>query len=279
MVILYIILLLAFLIPGILILHKIHRRKKRLQHYNSHFPVVWIDVLKNNFPLYKQLPTELQDQLHGHINVFLAEKAFYGCDDLIITDEIRVTIAAQACLLLLNRETDYYPNFKTILVYPAKFTSIETRYDGYVEVRKRTIRLGESWHRGPVIISWDDAMAGARDPNDGENVVIHEFAHKLDEENPGYPGLPLLRKNSHYKSWAKVMSLEFDKLQARYEHGYRDLISQYGSTSPAEFFAVISELFFECPLALQKKHPELYNELANFYQLNPEEWHNTRPNT
>ncbi len=267
--------LLVILIPGVWILRKNYRRKKRIQTFKSHFPEAWIELLRNNFPLYNRLPVNLQNQLHGHINVFVAEKSFYGCDDLIITDEIRITIAAQACLLLLNRKTDYYPNFETILVYPAKFTSIETRYDGYVEIKKRTVRLGESWHRGPVIISWDDAMAGARDPDDGENVVIHEFAHKLDEENPGYPGLPLLMKNSHYKSWAKVMSSEFEKLQQRYQHGYRDLISHYGSSSPAEFFAVISELFFECPRILQSKHPDLYNELENFYQLKPNEWHNT----
>lgn len=269
-----------YLLPSIFIagiavwyLLKKHKQHRRANFFSSEFPAHWDDILKSRFPLYRGMPNELKKQLQGHINVFVSEKNYYGCNGLELTDEMIVTIAAQACILILNKKTDYFPNFKTILVYPEKFTSMETHYDGHIEVKRKTVRLGESWHRGPVIISWQDAKAGAENSSDGDNVVIHEFAHKLDEQNPDYQGLPLLNSSSHYQRWAKVMSKEYEKLGLHYQHGHKDLIDHYGASSPAEFFAVITELFFEKPDALSHKHPALYTELERFYRVNPKQWH------
>ena len=265
-------------IVGSWYLYKQYQRKQREKIYHQPFPAEWTVILENNFPLYLKLPDELKQQLQSHINVFINEKAFYGCDDLEVTDEIRVTIAAQACILLLNKPGNYFPNFQTILVYPGKFMSTQTYYDGYIQGKHKTVRLGESWRRGPVVISWQDAKAGAQNSQDGENVVMHEFAHKLDEENPDYEGLPVLSNSAHYESWAKVMSGEYNKLQQQYDRGHKDLIDHYGATSPAEFFAVITEIFFERPRALQNKHSALYEELVKFYRVNPKNWYKSKTN-
>lgn len=236
-------------------------------------PGDWISILKRNLPLYALLPAELQQQLHGHIQVFLHDKAFVGCAGLEMTDEIRLTIAAQACLLLLNRETDYYPLLSTILVYPDTYVAEETISDGLVVTRQKKARLGESWRRGPVVLSWGDVRQGASDPGDGNNVVLHEFAHQLDQENPQSDGAPLLARRSQYATWARVLSREYAELQRRLEHHHQSLIDAYGATNPAEFFAVITEIFFEQPLALKSEKPELYEELRMFYKIDPADWY------
>ena len=264
-------LFLGIFIAWILLRHLRSARRRAI--YAAPFPDDWIHVLNKNVPLYRALPRELQVELHQRTNVFLGQKRFEGCGGLIITDEIRVTIAAQACVLLLNRDTNYFPGFKTILVYPDTYVAAGVRKDGLVETLEDDVRLGESWHRGPVVLSWGDVMREASQDRDGHNVVLHEFAHKLDEENDISDGLPVLGNDSQYKSWAEVLSREYSLLQERAEQGENVVLDEYGATSPAEFFAVATETFFEKPIELKETHPLLYGELRKFYKVDPFQWY------
>jgi Mlc titration factor MtfA (ptsG expression regulator) len=248
-------------------------RHKRRALLAAPLPDDWLAILKRNIPLYSLLPAGLQKQLHGHINVFLHDKQFIGCGGLEMTDEIRLTIATQACMLLLNRETGYYPLLSTILVYPVTYVADETVSDGLIVTKQKKARMGESWHRGPVVLSWDDVRHGASDAADGDNVVFHEFAHQLDQENSGSDGAPLLERRSQYAAWARVLSQEYEELQGLVGRHKKSLLNPYAAKNPAEFFAVVTETFFERPRKLKREKPELYKELSIFYKVDPADWY------
>jgi MtfA peptidase len=234
----------------------------------------WIHLLESNVALYALLPENLRKELHGRINIFLNEKEFIGCAGLQISDEIRITIAGNACLLLLKRDKHCFPGFTSILVYPDTYVSREVQYDGLVEVNKDSVRAGESWHRGPIVLSWADVVRGTQNHSEGHNVVLHEFAHKLDEANEIMDGLPVLRDSSHYAEWAEVLSKEYESHLIRVDKGSDTVIDEYGAVSPPEFFAVATESFFEKPTQMKKKHPDLYRQLKRFYNLDPASWRN-----
>jgi Mlc titration factor MtfA (ptsG expression regulator) len=257
-------------------------KSRRLKLRSTPFPPEWRGILHRRFPLLACLPPADQRELEGHIQVFLAEKQFEGCDGLVITDEIRVVIAAQACLLLLHRDTDYYPDLQSILVYPSTYYSRVTEED---EKESRGL-AGQSWQRGPVILAWDAVQGGVSNRSDGQNVVFHEFAHQLDEEDGRVDGLPVLEvkgtlseRLSRYRSWARILSKEYEQLQCASVEGQKSVMDEYGATGPAEFFAVATECFFEKPRQLRQKHPELYDELKRFYQQDPAEWCVQAPST
>ncbi len=244
------------------------RRRERLR--NQPFPTEWVAIIERNIPYYRRISSDDQKELQGHIHVFLNEKKFEGCGGLEITDEIRVTIAAQACILLLHRDTDYFPLLTSILVYPHHYFAQSSHHlPGGVVHEDLEGRLGESWYRGPVVLSWDDILRGAADPHDGYNVVLHEFAHQLDSESGSTEGAPVLPERSMYGPWARVLGREYEKLLNDLRHNHQPLIDAYGATNPAEFFAVVTELFFEKPAALKRRHRELYEQLAAFYQQDP----------
>ena len=247
--------------------------RKRQRIRNRPFPAAWREILKHRVPYVRTLPADLQLQLKRHIQVFVAEKPFIGCDGLTITDEMRVTIAAQACLLILTRPRGYYPNLRQILVYPGSFVVNREHTDGIgVAHHARQVLAGESWSQGQVVLSWLDTLAGAAIPDDGQNVVIHEFAHQLDQETGVANGAPVLARRAHYARWSQVLGAEFRQLQAREPDAEPSLFSDYGAIDPAEFFAVISEVFFEQPQPMAAEHPALYRELAAFYRLDPLNW-------
>ena len=247
--------------------------RKRQKIRARPFPSDWRAILKRRVPYVRAMPADLQLQLKQHIQVFLAEKAFIGCDGLVITDDIRVTVAAQACLLLLNRPRGYYPNLRQILVYPGGFLVPQAHTDGSGVLHQGHQALsGQSWSDGQVILSWQDALAGAASPHDGQNVVIHEFAHQLDQETGAANGAPALARREHYARWSQVLGAEFHALQGRAAQALPSLFSDYGATDPAEFFAVISEVFFEQPQRMATEHPALYRELSQLYHLNPLSW-------
>ena len=247
--------------------------RKRQKIRAQPFPAAWREILKRRVPCVRALPADLQLQLKRHIQVFVAEKAFIGCAGLEITDEMRVTIAAQACLLILNRPGDYYPNLRQVLVYPGGFVVHQAHTDDSgVAHQGRQVLSGESWSQGQVILSWHDTLAGAASPGDGQNVAIHEFAHQLDQETGVANGAPLLARRSHYERWSQVLGAEFGALRMRPAPNETSLFSDYGATDPAEFFAVISEVFFEQPQRMAEEHPALYRELAQFYRLDPLSW-------
>jgi len=228
--------------------------------------------LNRNVALYRYLPDSLKKELQGHIYVFLGEKTFEGCGGLKITDEIRVTIAAQACILLLNRKPTYYPTLYTILVYPGAYVAKKTTVVGMQHFEEMTVRAGESWTRGEVVLAWDDVRQEAIDLAEGHNVVLHEFAHQLDQEDGKSDGAPILPKQSSYKAWARVLSKEYQDLRRKTLSGRLDIMDAYGATNPAEFFAVATETFFERPRQMKLSHPELYEELESYYGLDPLKW-------
>ena len=248
-----------------------NRRRKRLRA--TPLPDASWAIIDGNVRLVAGLADADRAELGGIIQVLLAEKTFEGCDGLAITDEIRLTIAAQAALLLLGRETRYYPTLKTILVYPSTYFANhqEVLPDGTV-IEGQVARLGESWHRGAVVLAWDNVQSSAWNHDDGRNVTLHEFAHQLDGEATGMDGAPALPSRAHYRDWARVLGAEYETLIEKVHRGHRSLLDSYGATNPAEFFAVVTEMFFEKPGALKHRHPQLYAELAEFYKQDPAGW-------
>jgi MtfA peptidase len=226
-------------------------------------------LLDKNIPYLSSLSPEDRSELEGLVRIFLAEKSFEGCGGLELDDEIKLTIAGQACLLLLHRETDIYPNVDSIVVYPSAYRVPTPQHDGLVVIEGDQTRLGESWQRGLVVLAWDHVLSGAAQPRDGQNVVLHEFAHQLDGEDGVMNGTPELGARARYTSWAHVLGDEFEELSQRLHAGRRSDIDPYGATNPAEFFAVLTEMFFEKPRALKRRHAELYAELAEFYRQDP----------
>ncbi len=257
-------------------LMKQRRRRLRAQP----FPKDWLATVESNVPFFRRLSASDQAELLGNIQVFLAEKRFEGCGGLELTDEIRVTIAAQACLLLLHRKTDYFPRLLTILVYPSTYSVEEKRpVEGPVWEEGRMTRLGETGRTlGSMVLSWDATKSGAGDPSDGKNVVFHEFAHQLDYENYAADGVPGLVTREQQLSWREVMRSEFASLRAADETGIPTLLDTYGATNPAEFFAVSTEAFFERPCALRARHPKLYAELQRYFRQDPVEYSAERTN-
>lgn len=245
------------------------RRRAKLRAQPA--PRAWREILERNLPIFKRLTSQDQTELLGHTQVFLAEKHIEGAAGLEINDEIRVTIAGQACLLLLHRETDYYPELISIIVYPSGYTATEERHiGGGIWEEGDEDRLGHTGQRlGALVLAWDAVRHGAAAPADGRNLVLHEFAHQLDFENDSGDGTPVLGTRGDYLVWARVMSAEFEALQHAAWSGEETLIDTYGVTNPGEFFAVITEAFFERPRALRKKHPELFEQLQRFYRQDP----------
>jgi len=243
-------------------------RRRRLRNQRS--PRKWEEILARNIPRYKHLSASDREELQGHIQIFLAEKRFEGAAGLVITDEIRVTIAAQACMLLLHRDTDYYPGLSSIIVYPHEYVAHRTERDPGELVREGPqVRLGESSSRGAVVLSWDHVRAGASDVDDCRNVVFHEFAHQLDAEDGRVDGAPLLPLRSMYIAWARILGAEYEKLRGKAARGQETLLDRYGATNPAEFFAVATECFFQRPKRMKAEHPELYEELKGYYRQDP----------
>lgn len=250
------------------------RRRRRIAA--RPFDKSWRAILNRNVPIYRRLPDDLRIRLRRLIRVFIADKQFIGCAGQAIDDEVRVTIAAQACLLLLQRDPvkrALFPSLSTILVYPGPFVAERVRAEpsGVVQETRDVLR-GESHARGQVVLSWEDVLAGAADPSDGRNVVIHEFAHQLDQEKGYANGAPSLGRRERYERWSRVLGQAFAELRARAEMGEPTLLDPYGAHDPAEFFAVASEHFFEQPHRMQAELPELYQELRGFYGVHPAGW-------
>jgi len=266
LVLLMLVLVLVWTVPPRL------KRSRRARAYARQFPAAFVQILERNVPLYRKMPGDLQAELRGRINVLLDEKVFIGCGGLEITDEIRVTIAGHACCLILNRDADFFSGFSSILVYPDAYLVDEVVSDGVVETEGQDARSGESWHRGPVVLSWQDVLDSLAEDSDGYNVVLHEFAHKLDEENGEVDGVPALAESSHYKEWADVLTRAYSASgSADGAHGVR-VLDEYAFTAPEEFFAVATETFFEKPSQMKRELPDLYGQLRRFYCVDPASW-------
>jgi Mlc titration factor MtfA (ptsG expression regulator) len=247
------------------------KRRKRLRE--APFPSEWLRFVRRNVPLFSRLPDADRTELLGHTQVFLSEKHFEGCGGLVLTDEIKVTIAAQACILLLHRETDYYPLLSSILVYPGSYVArVTERLPGGVVEEGFDERIGETWSQGTVVLSWDDVRSGAAGMRDGSNVTLHEFAHQLDEESGDADGTPILENRGMYAEWNRVMSEAYEQLRRDSSARRRTVLDPYGASDPAEFFAVATECFFETPAELKAAHPALYHILHDYYRQDPIEY-------
>jgi hypothetical protein len=265
----------------------LRQRWRRARLARVPFPHPWRRILRQRVPLVRKLPADLRLQLHGLIQRFVAEVPFIGCAGQQVDDEVRVTIAAQACLLLLNRGGGF-DGLREVLVYPGAFAVQRVQAgEGGVQHELRSTLAGESHGRGAVVLSWQDTLDGAADPADGRNVVIHEFAHRLDQDHGAANGAPWLgadQRRAGYDAWARVLGAEYAALCARVAAGgagaavedgpagVTGLIPAYGATDPAEFFAVVSEQFFERPAELRRQHAALYEQLRRLYRTDPASW-------
>ena len=246
------------------------KKKRRARLRKTPLSPERLAIVERDVPYYVALPPADREELCGLIQIFLAEKRFEGCDGFEITDEVRLAIAAQACLLLLHRETDVYPLLTSILVYPETFVAPVTIHEpGGVVIEDEEERDGESWDTGAVVLSWSEVVESAADPHDGYNVVFHEFAHQLDDEWGVADGAPSLPEKSMYDEWARVFGREYDALVEAADRGGRTFFDEYGAESPAEFFAVVTEYFFELPAELRSRCPELYDLLELYYRQDP----------
>jgi Mlc titration factor MtfA (ptsG expression regulator) len=221
--------------------------------------------------LTRRLPAELRRQLEGKINLFLDQVEFIGCNGLDVTEEMRLSIAAQACLLVVNSDT-WYDHLQTILIYPGAFKSRRARRNGYVVTEREVVRTGESWARGPVILSWTHARQGAANDHDGRNVVLHEFAHQIDDLSGRIDGVPNLRGDQSFAGWAKAFIEAYERHVRHVRRGRRTVVDAYGAEGPEEFFAVAVEAFFERPVQLVRAEPAVYEQLSKFFRLEPATW-------
>ncbi|APE28304.1 zinc-dependent peptidase [Aurantiacibacter gangjinensis] len=228
-------------------------------------------VLARLVPITRRLPDELRPKLEGKINLFLDQVTFHGNNGIEMRDEMRLSIAAQACLLVVNSPV-WFDTLRTILVYPSAFSTGRGDHDGFLVHERDSGTAGESWDRGPVILSWDHALHGGLDPADGHNVVIHEFAHQLDALTGSTNGIPILRKGQRYEKWEKAMLDAYNSHLESVERGQSTLIDPYGATNHQEFFAEATVTFFEKPRDMRREEPRLYEQLAQLYALDPAGW-------
>jgi Mlc titration factor MtfA (ptsG expression regulator) len=246
-----------------------NRRRRSLSA--QPFPAAWLAYLERNVATYRLLPPDKRQKLQSCIHIFVAEKHWVGCGGLEITDEIKVTIAGQACLMLLGIEGYCFDGVKSILVYPSAYSHPPERQTRHLVVEDGLPIAGESWHRGPVVLSWDAVLREGRDASYPSSLVIHEFAHHLDAldgEMGGTPPIP----HREASDWESVMSREYERLVAAVRTGLPSLLDSYGASNRAEFFAVASECFFRRPNEMQQARADLYRLLVSFYQIDPATW-------
>ncbi|MGH7296962.1 MAG: zinc-dependent peptidase [Polyangiaceae bacterium] len=244
------------------------KQRRRAHILEQAFPSEWRSILARNVPAVARLDAAEQKALEEHVQLFVAEKRFEGCAGLELTDEMRVTIAGQACVLLLHLEgeDDLFPTVESVLVYPSAYLAPRVPRPGGI-VLDAVPRAGESWQQGTVVLAWDEVRRAAHDPR--HNLVLHEFAHALDQEDGAADGAPVLPARAMYGPWARVLGAEYAKLTAAIREGHGTSLDPYGATNPAEFFAVVTEAFFGQPARLQRDHPALYEQLRAFYRQDP----------
>lgn len=248
-----------------------NRRRKALRE--KAWPDEWSIYLNRNVRLTWNLSAPMQQQLQQRIQIFTAEKNWEGCEGLVVSDEMKVTVAANACIMLLGVKDFYFDNVATILLYPRVFSrKQDARYSaGGVEHRS-----GEAWQGGPIVLSWQDSLRGGRNEDDGHNVVIHEFAHALDGLDGEMGGNIVFENADDAADWRRVLDVEFDQLTEAAEQKRSTLLDHYGATNHAEFFAVATETFFEQPRQMEREHSRLFSLLQKYYRVDPIPWQQSR---
>ena len=248
-----------------------NRRRRRL--LATPWPAEWVDIVSRLVPFWELLTPSDRNELQGLVQVFLAEKQFEGCGGLRIDDEVRLAVATQACLLLLGGTSDFFPRVQSVLVYPTGFFTERTIYhDGGLVSEEEEELLGEYWSQGALVLSWQDVRRDAVHPHDGFNIVLHEFAHQLDDESGDTDGAPVLPDPAMYADWTRVLSEEFARLGRDLDRGRRTVLDEYAAENPAEFFAVATEVFFERPRRMLARHRALYEQLSRYFRQDPARW-------
>ena len=249
--------------------------EKRAKLKNCLFPKKWISYLNAEVYLYRKLPQHLKEELHEHIKIFLAEKKFIGQDGLVIDEQIKLKIASQACILLLGdkfKQRNYFPYLKYIYVYPNNIQAKKNQYPQATLLLGQSSVGNKSGHDGIVSLSWPQVCRESLSPNQGENVVLHEFAHQLDQEFGTATGMPRLSSLQDSLVWGKVFAHEYEKHTHAVMNNQATVIDIYGATNPVEFFAVVTEAFFLKTRLLASYHPLLYTQLQKYYGVDPVNW-------
>jgi MtfA peptidase len=239
-----------------------HTGGLRVRHFA--FPSRWLEILEENLPLYRRLPVDLRERLQDRVLNFVDGKRWKHCGGLeSVTDEMKVTIAGQACFLLLGRAPSQdFSKVLNVMVYPS--SSIDGPEGEF------SLPPVDSWPSSSVLLAWDDVKRTARDLRDERNEVLHEFARQLDLESGDRDGQPVLTDHCQHTAWARVMSRRFFE-----EEPVRagDALSvPLAAGDPGEVFAAATELFFEMPDHLNQRHPAIYGLLRDFYKLDPARW-------
>ena len=249
------------------------RRRRLARILANHFPPEWLAILEQKVAHYPLLTTRQQAKLRDEIQVFIAEKNWEGCKGLTLTDEMKVVIAAQACLLILELDGEPLARVPSILVYPTAFKTPKVRRLGGSEftlVGEQSLE-GEAFYRGAVLLNWDDIADSVENPGSGHNLVWHEFAHQLDMLDGSIDGTPPIADPDMSRRWHDVMTAEYERLIDDVRHRRPTLLNHNARQDPAEFFAYCTEIFFDCPLELRDEHPQLYQLLAEYYRQDPAE--------
>ena len=242
------------------------RRERQLQ---TPFPENWRATLESQVPLFPGLPAKLKRQLEQYVQLFLAEKSFYGCDGFEVDDTVRLTIAGHACLLIMNRSYSDFDDIRSILVYPDAYRVRDIEHDGLVVSESNEIRAGEASGYGQVVLAWTQCEEGAVNPAGHHNVILHEFAHQLDYLDGTADGAPPL-SGEQARHWQETMTQAYEHLRQSLQHHQKPWLDPYGATEPAEFFAVLTEAFYQQPEHLKAEQPEVYEALQRFYRLDTE---------
>lgn len=244
------------------------RRRRRLS--TEPFPAEWLRIIEGNCRHFAGLNTSEQKRLLRDTRWFLAEKKIQGAFGLTLTDEMRVTIAAHASLMGLGFPDPPFDRLISVIVRSESYVMQTTRsYGAGLEIVSDEARIGEAWRHGPVVLSWEDIQQQCRDEPDGRNVILHEFAHLLDMLNVEIDGVPVLNSDQQYREWKEVTGAEYARLVRETKRGRETLIDPYGAESPIEFFAVVSECFFEEGAELGEEHPGLYKVFRDYYRQDP----------
>lgn len=231
---------------------------------------LWKRVVQD-VPLIGYLSEHDRHRLRELSSLFLHKKTITGVGDLLVDDYARTVIASQACLLILNLGLEYYSGWVEVIVYPNAFVAPHEELDEAGVLHQSNNHLsGEAWGRGPVVLSWEDIRPQRHHSSiHGINVVLHEFAHKIDLLNGSANGMPPLHKSMHPEQWSEDFSQAYYTMLRSVESGHRGRIDPYAVQNPAEFFAVVTEFFFERPLLLKQELPSVYKQLVMFYRQEP----------
>jgi Mlc titration factor MtfA (ptsG expression regulator) len=245
------------------------RKRRRRKILAEPFPAEWQTALHEDVRLYRTLDRADKAKLRDDLRIFIAEHAWEAARGFDLTDRKKVIIASQACLLTLGFDDVDALRARSILVVPTSYEMRGHRMGDGPIVSEGFRAAGHTSPHGPVVLSWMDVMRDTHNPEDGRNVVLHEFAHRLDMCDGLADGVPPVHNRAQYQRWQEILTESYEQLKFDTEVGMRTVLRSYGATDPVEFFAVSTEIFFEKPRRLKLEHPELYDVLREFYRQDP----------